>query len=81
LSKPARAFALRRRRPKTLVQLSRPRGPSIPSDCSSYKPRPRALAAPRSASRRFVALAAAAEYRPCSAVSRDGVAFVAGQQK
>ena len=36
----------------------------------------------RLASRRWVvALAAAAEYRPCSAVSRDGVASLPGLQK
>jgi len=43
--------------------------------------KPLVRTAPRAASRCRVAIAAAAEYRPCSAVSRDGVASVALQQE
>ena len=48
---------------------------------SKYGSAPLEFIAPRTASRSAVALPAAAGYRPCSAVSRDGVAAVAGFQK
>jgi hypothetical protein len=54
---------------------------AVPSHSSSYRPTPLVFTAPRAASRWSVAFTAAAEYRPCSAVSRDGDASVARPQK
>jgi hypothetical protein len=48
---------------------------------SSYKSAPLVLTAPRAASRWSVAHTAAAGYRPCSAVSRAGLVFVARREK
>ena len=48
---------------------------------SSFKSAPLSSIAPRLASRWTVALTAAAEYRPCSAVSRDGDASVARHEQ
>jgi [ribosomal protein S5]-alanine N-acetyltransferase len=53
---------------------------AIASISSSYISVPLQLTAPRTASRSSVVLAAEAEYRHCSAVSRDGVATVARLQ-
>jgi hypothetical protein len=48
---------------------------------SSFKSAPVSFIAPRTASRWAVAFTAAAEYRPCSAVSRNGDASVARHEQ
>ena len=54
---------------------------AVAGTASKYGSAPLEFIAPRTASRWAVALPAAAGYRPCSAVSQDGVGSVAGPQR
>jgi hypothetical protein len=66
---------------KTRAQASNAISSAGASSRTSFKSTPLSFLAPRTASRWAVAITAAAEYRPCSASSRDGDASLARQEQ